>query len=51
MINDGRTFNLPADRAQFEKLREGAPVYVRYRIGKYTRTVWGAEIDEAKIKK
>ena len=41
---DGRTFNVPADEAQFEKLNEGSRVQVSYRVGKYTKTVWGAEI-------
>ena len=41
---DGRTFNVPADEAQFEKLSEGSRVQVRYRVGKYTKTVWAAEI-------
>lgn len=41
---DGRTFNVPVDQEQFRKLREGDRVEVRYRIGKYTGTVWSAEI-------
>ena len=44
IINGGRTFNVPVPQAQFEKLREGNRVHVRYRVGKYTGTVWGAEI-------
>jgi hypothetical protein len=31
--------------AQWEKLRENDQVNVTYHIGKYTGTVWGAEID------
>ena len=45
MIDDGRTFNVQADQRQFDKLKEGDRVQVRYRIGKYTKTVWSAEID------
>lgn len=45
MIYDGRTFNVQADQGQFDKLKEGDRVQVRYRLGKYTKTVWGAEIE------
>jgi hypothetical protein len=45
MIEDGRTFNVQANQGQFDKLKEGDRVRVRYRIGKYTKTVWSAEID------
>ena len=45
MLDNGRTFQVPADRAQWEKLRENDRVKVRYRTGKYTGTVWDAEID------
>ena len=48
MINDGRTFNVQAEQGQFDKLKEGDRVQVRYRIGKYTKTVWDAEIEETK---
>ena len=48
MIHDGRTFNAPAEQGQFDKLKEGDRVQVRYRLGKYTKTVWDAEIDETK---
>jgi hypothetical protein len=44
MLGDGRTFNVQAERAQFDKLREGDRVRVSYRLGKYTKTVWGAQI-------
>ena len=44
LIGNGRILNVPADRAQFDKLREGDRVRVRYQVGKYTGTVWGAEI-------
>jgi hypothetical protein len=46
MIYDGRTFNVQAEQRQFDKLKEGDRVQVRYRLGKYTTTVWGAEIAE-----
>jgi hypothetical protein len=45
MIYDGHTFNVQAEQGQFDKLKEGDRVQVRYRIGKYTKTVWGAEIE------
>jgi hypothetical protein len=48
MIDDGRTFNVQAEQGQFDKLKEGDRVQVRYRLGIYTKTVWGAEIDETK---
>jgi hypothetical protein len=48
MIYDGRTFNVQAEQGQFDKLKEDDRVQVRYRLGKYSKTVWGAEIDETK---
>jgi hypothetical protein len=45
MLDDDRRIQVHADRAQWEKLRENDRVKIRYRIGKYTGTVWGAEID------
>jgi hypothetical protein len=48
MIDDGRTFNVQAEQAQFDKLKEGERVTVKYRIGKYTKTVWGSEIEQTK---
>jgi len=45
MLGNGRKFQVPANRAQWEKLRENDRVKVRYRTGKYTGTVWDAEID------
>ena len=44
LIDNGRTFNVPADQSQFDKIKEGDRVRVRYRVGKYTGTVWSAEI-------
>ncbi|HJY54656.1 MAG TPA: hypothetical protein VKD89_11580 [Candidatus Udaeobacter sp.] len=45
MLDDGRTFQVPADQAKWEKLREDDRIKVRYRTGRYTGTVWSAEIE------
>lgn len=45
MLHNGRTFQVPVDQAKWEKLRENDRVKVRYRTGKYTGTVWAAEIE------
>ena len=45
MLDNGRTFQVPADQAKWEKLRENDRVKVRYRTGKYTGTIWAAEIE------
>lgn len=45
MLDNGRTFQVPADQAKWEKLRENERVKVRYSTGKYTGTVWAAEIE------
>lgn len=42
---DGRTFNVHADRAGYEKVHAGDKVKVSYRVGKYTGTVWGADLE------
>jgi hypothetical protein len=44
MVGDGRGFTVRAEKAQFERLKVGDRVKVRYSQGKYTGTVWGAEI-------
>ena len=44
-LDNGRTIGVHVDRAQWEKLRESDRVKVSYRSGKYTGTVWDAEID------
>lgn len=44
MIHDGRQFNVQADHARFDRIKEGDRVKVSYRIGKYTGTVWDSEI-------
>ena len=45
MLDNGREFPVPADQTKWEKLRENDRVKVRYRTGKYTGTVWAAEIE------
>ncbi len=45
MLDNGRTFQVPADQAQWEKLRENDRVKIKYRTGKYTGTIWAAEIE------
>ena len=44
MLDNGRRIEVRADRAQWEKLRENERVKITYRVGKYTETVWDAEI-------
>lgn len=44
MAEGGREFNVQAERPQWEKLKVGDRVKVSYREGKYTGTIWGAEI-------
>jgi hypothetical protein len=44
MVGDGRGFTVRAEKAQFERLKVGDRVKVRYSQGKFTGTVWGAEI-------
>ena len=44
LFDGGRIFNVPTDRPRFEKLSSGDQVHVRYQVGKYTGTVWGAEL-------
>ena len=45
MVGNGRTIQVRADPAQWEKLRENDRVKVTYRVGKYTGTVWDADIE------
>ena len=45
MLDNGRTFQVPADQAKWKKLRENDQVKVRYRTGKYTGTVWDSQIE------
>jgi hypothetical protein len=44
MNDNGRIINVPTDKSQFEKVNPDDRVRVRYHVGKYTGTVWGAEI-------
>jgi hypothetical protein len=44
MRDNGRTIEVRADQAQWEKLHENDQVKITYRVGKYTGTVWDAEI-------
>jgi hypothetical protein len=44
MLDDGRRIQVHTDRAQWEKMHENDQVKVTYRVGKYTGTVWSAEI-------
>jgi hypothetical protein len=45
MLDNGRIFQVPADRAKWEQLRVNDRIKIRYRTGKYTGTVWAAEIE------
>lgn len=45
MLDNRRTFQVPADQGKWEKLRENDRVKIRYRTGKYTGTVWAAELE------
>jgi hypothetical protein len=45
ILDNGRRIQVHADQAQWGKLRKNDRVKVTYRVGEYTRTVWGAEID------
>jgi hypothetical protein len=45
MRDNGRTIEVRADRAQWDKLHENDQVKVTYRTGNYTGTVWDAAID------
>ena len=44
MRDNGRIIEVRAERMQWAKLRESDQVKVTYRVGKYTGTVWDAEI-------
>jgi hypothetical protein len=45
MISDRRQIGVRVEPPQFQKLKVGDRVKVTYRQGKYTGTVWDAEID------
>lgn len=44
LVHGGRRFNVHTDRSRWEKLKIGDRINVSYREGKYTGTVWSAEI-------
>lgn len=44
LVAGGGSFMVQAKQAQYERLKVGDRVKVRYREGKYTGTVWSAEI-------
>lgn len=44
MVTGGRHFMVLAKQKQYERLKVGDRIKVRYREGKYTGTVWSAEI-------
>ena len=45
MIEGGRQIDVRVDQPQWEKLKINDRVHVTYREGKYTGTVWSAEIN------
>lgn len=44
MVKDGRRLTVRTDRVHYAKLKPGDRIKVRYQEGKYTGTVWSAEI-------
>ena len=46
MVHDRCTFNVPTEQTLFDKLKVGDRVRVSYHLGKYTKTIWGAQISE-----
>ena len=44
LISGGRKIDVHADRGQYEKVKPGDRVQITYREGKYTGTIWSAEI-------
>ncbi len=44
LISGGRKIDVHADRGQYEKVKPGDHVQITYRAGKYTGTIWSAEI-------
>ncbi|HEX7518595.1 MAG TPA: hypothetical protein VF345_15050 [Chthoniobacterales bacterium] len=45
MVSDLRRIDVRTDRAHWDKVKVGDRINVSYRQGKYTGTVWHAEID------
>ena len=46
MIGDQSHFTIHSDRAHFLKLKPGDRVRVSYKQGKYTGTIWSAQIED-----
>ena len=46
LVESGERFNVHTDRAHYDRLKPGDQIKVRYRKGKYTGTVWTAEIED-----
>ena len=46
VVDGGRTFYVHANQAQYEQLKPGDLVKLKYGVGKYTGTVWSADIVE-----
>ena len=44
LISGGRKIDVHADRRQYEKVKPGDHVQISYHTGKYTGTIWSAEI-------
>ena len=45
ILDIGRTINVETDQARWQKLRENDRVKIKYRVGKYTGSVWYGEIE------
>jgi hypothetical protein len=45
LISGGRKIDVHADRGKYEKVKPGDHVQITYRTGKYTGTIWSAEIE------
>lgn len=46
MVENSRRITIHSDREHFDKTKVGDRIKVTYRQGKYTGTVWSAEIDD-----
>jgi hypothetical protein len=46
MVEDSRRITIHSDRAHFDKTKIDDRIKVSYRQGKYTGTVWSAEIED-----
>ena len=44
LISGGRKIDVHADRGQYERVKPGDNLQITYREGKYTGTIWSAEI-------